>query len=136
MRPKFVALLALSALALVGCSADADPAPEPTVTAPVTATPSASADSSASQESGTDEEAFLAQLSTLSDKKEELPPKFQKKVTEKYMLDRGEMYCEMSEKDRNIKPITSGESTGTDNGIETRILMSAQMNLCPEPSSN
>ena len=57
MRPKLISLLAVSALALVGCTAaESTPEPQPTVT--VTAAPSASAEG-AIQESGDNPGLFL-----------------------------------------------------------------------------
>ncbi|MGP9031560.1 hypothetical protein ACT17S_00595 [Glutamicibacter mysorens] len=48
MRPKLIALLAVPALALVGCSAP-ESTPEPTATVTVTATPTASANAPTSE---------------------------------------------------------------------------------------
>ncbi len=140
MRPKFIAVLSLSALALVGCSAAETPA-APTPTQDVTITketlaPTASAQAP-SETAEANEKAYLAELTyLLSDKKDDLPKKFQKKITDKYMLERGKMYCEKLKKNKNLEPITSGESTGIDYAIESRILGTARNMLCPEVVTN
>ncbi len=138
MRPKLVSLLAVSALALVGCSA-AEPAPTttpaPTATETLNATPSESAEAESSQEADGDEEAFLAQLTFIRDAKEDLSGDLKKKTSETYQLERGEEYCELLEKDPMTEPRYKDGTDATDLQIESNILMAAKLHLCPSATN-
>lgn len=139
MRPKFVALFAVSVLALAGCSSAAEPAPEPTEPAAPEARqaidPPVSAEPSPSQEANGDEEAFLAQLAFIRDAKENLSGDLKKKTSETYQLDRGKKYCELLEEDPMTEPLYKDGKDATDLQIESNILMAAKLHLCPSATS-
>ena len=128
MRPKLIALIAVSAFALVGCSsgeAANEPSAEPSVTATVTAAASPIQDANASKD------AFLAQLEVIKEKKSQLEGKLKKKASDEYMLERGDKYCELLEDNDLVEPIYSDGKDATDMQIEGMILQSARINLCP-----
>lgn len=130
MRPKFVALLAVSVLALVGCSAASETAPGPAGGAPASATPSASVEPSPSKEVGEDEEAFIEGLSTVTDKASQLPKNLRSKAEYSYMLKRGKEYCETIAEKGTAEPEQT-VNNADDLAIESMILISAQIYLCP-----
>lgn len=81
------------------------------------------------------EEAFLAQLSDIKDKEDELSSKLKKKASDSYLLDRGEAYCGMLETEETVNPVPSTSNDTTDYQIESMILQSARTHLCPETAS-
>ncbi|MEV7644727.1 MULTISPECIES: hypothetical protein [Actinomycetes] len=129
MRPKLFAVLAISAVALVGCSAAA-PASEPAPTgvqasAPVqTAVPEV-------VETPAPEEMFLDSLNATFDGKEsQVDKSVRHKMRDSYISERGEEYCELVESGKPVEPMTD-TSLNIDYEIENRILSSAQTFLCP-----
>lgn len=132
MRPKFIAVLSLTALALVGCSAAETPAaPTPTQDVTITAETLAPPASAPASSDKADEEAFLAQLAYIRDAKGKLSGDLKKKASEAYQLKRGEKYCELLEDDPMTEPIYKNGKDATDLQIESNILMAAKVHLCP-----
>lgn len=135
MRPKLVALLAVSAIALVGCSATAEPLPEPSATISAPTNPPAATQPEETNTAGKQEEAFLTQLSDIKDKADQLEGNLKKKATDSYLIKRGEKYCDLLEETEAVEPLPSNSNDTTDYQIETMILQSARTNLCPEASN-
>lgn len=128
MRPKLIALLAVSAVALVGCASGetaSKPIADPSQSVTVAAEPSPSQDATASKD------AFLTQLEVIKEKKSQLEGKLKKKASDEYMLERGDKYCELLEDNELVEPIYSNGKDATDLQIESMILQSARINLCP-----
>lgn len=129
MRPKLVSLLAVSAIALVGCSSAAQSTTDaPQSTATSSPTPIAKPTTEPSAPSN--EEAFIEAVELQIEDKEEaleagLPAK---KMTEEYWLERGEIYCEQQAE-------SSLEAPRLKSALENRfegVLMSASLTaLCP-----
>lgn len=128
MRPKLIALLAVSALALVGCSAG-EPSVEPTATVTVTATPEAEPALPAEPKPA---DMFANSLSSTFEGKE---PQFNKsvrhKLDESYYMDRGEEYCDLIDAGKKVEPMASTASED-DYEIEHRIMINSQTFLCPK----
>lgn len=128
MRPKLIALIAVSAVALVGC-ASGETASAPSVESSQAAT--VAAEPSPSQDANASKDAFLAQLEVIKEKKSQLEGKLKKKASDEYMLERGDKYCELLEDNDLVEPIYSDGKDATDMQIEGMILQSARINLCP-----
>ena len=127
MRPKLIALIAVSAFALVGC-ATSETSVEPTATVTVTATPEAEPALPAEPES---EDMFANTLSSTFDGKEsKISKSVRYKMEESYYVDRGEEYCEQVEAGKKVEPMTD-TALDDDYAIEHRIMSSAQVFLCP-----
>lgn len=128
MRPKLIALIAVSTVALVGCAsgeAVSKTSVEPSNTVTIAPEPSPSQDATASKD------AFLAQLEVIKEKESQLEGKLKKKASDEYMLERGDKYCELLEDNDLVEPIYSNGKDATDLQIEGMILQSARINLCP-----
>lgn len=128
MRPKLIALIAISAVALVGCAsgeAASETNAEPSNTVTIAPDPSPIQDATASKD------AFLDQLEVIKEKENQLEGKLKKKASDKYMLERGDKYCELLEDNDLVEPIYSDGKDATDMQIEGMILQSARINLCP-----
>ena len=131
MRPKFVALVAVSALALVVCSSAAEPAPAPTATSTVAATsPASAADGPTKTDNAAAEAAFIEGLSTVTDKASQLPKNLRSKAEDSYLLKRGKEYCETIAQTGTAEPEQT-VNNADDLAIEAMILNSARTNLCP-----
>lgn len=132
MRPKFVALVAVSALALVGCSSAADPAPEPTSTATVAATSPANAEPSPSAPTAADaEENFLGMMeNSIGIDADKYSKNLQPKLESSYWLDRGEELCDEVEPGGAVT-MPTGIRSSEEYRIESSIAVAASSYLCP-----
>lgn len=125
MRPKFLSLFAVTALVLTGC-ASAD------TSTPVSATDDPSAPQEAAPaETPSPEEAFVDYVeSQIAGKEdvlaEELPAV---RLTEKYWLERGEVYCEELATGTNGMP---KETSATAGQFEIILMGAASGTLCPQ----
>lgn len=155
MRPKLLSLLALSAIALVGCSAPTPNSTEPEKTpTKVTETtdpstgetinldangyeiePSETANPGPMQErppAGPEpEHIFNSSLaSTFEGKEDRIDKSIRHKLKESYYVDRGKVYCEKVESGEEVEPMTDTK-LDDDYVIEQQIMLSAQIFLCP-----
>lgn len=126
MRPKIVALIAVSALALAGCSSAAEPAPEPTEsTAPEARQaidPPASAPvAETAVEKEQAEEAFLVEYKQVGGLIEP--------YTEKEIIEYGYETCEFTEKGETVPLNMVGES-GQEHAVGIAAGMAAKVELC------
>lgn len=129
MRPKLIALLAVSAFALVGCSAG-EPSAEPTATRTEDSNAHLLPPVPTVEEPGP-EDMFINTLSTTFEGNESKIDKLVRyKMEESYYVDRGEEYCEQVEAGKKVEPMVDTE-LDNDYEIEHRIMISAQIFLCP-----
>lgn len=131
MRPRIFALLAVSAVALVGCSA-AESTPEPTATVTVTATPAASPDETAQAEPR-----LAVPNETLSPEQKYLngarmSDHALSKMTDKELLKLAEQSCErLAEGEKIPELVTTGSETKR-LSANMAIRNAAGSQLCPE----
>ena len=129
MRPKLIALLAVSAVALVGCAAS-EPTVEPAQ--PSASTPDAAELSETLEAEPTSEpkDLFLESVHAVVDGNEDIfKGKEQNMISESYWLEKSDKYCEQIESGNTpVEP-----STLSANGIqlERTIISSASQHLCP-----
>lgn len=135
MRPKLLSLLAVCAVALVGCSA-AEPGPAPANTPTASAvdkTPITEAEALEAEPSAAPEELFLDSIHSVVDGNENLfKGEEQKMTSETYWLDQSDMYCDQVESGKiPVEPTTLSA-----NGIqlERTIISSSIQYLCPTDS--
>lgn len=126
MRPKIVALFAVSVLALAGCSSTSEPAPKPTESAAPEARqaiePPAGApkDEAAGKKEQT-EEAFLVEYKQVGGLIEP--------YTEKEIIEYGYETCQFIEKGESVPLDMVGES-GQDHSVGIAAGMAAKVELC------
>ena len=131
MRPKLIALIAVSAFALVGCAsgeAANEPSAEPSVTATVFATPDV--EPSAISEPGPEEMFLSTTSSTFEGGEARVNKKVHYKMEDEYIMERGYEYCDQIEAGEDIEPMTD-TALPDDYEIENRIMIGAQIFLCP-----
>lgn len=131
MRPRIIALLAVSAigLSLTAC-ATAEPSNEPTATVTITATPSthASVEPLSAEETPDAEESFLNTVNRLE---ESMPG-----VSDKELLDAGYEMCETYEYgsgDPVPQLIDAGDYSVPVNGV---VMFTSENTLCADKAAN
>lgn len=120
MRPKLIALVAVSAAALAGCSAPESSEPQPTVT--VTAVPSASAESVSAASDG-DPELFLKSI--------DFRWIGEQQFSEAELLDAGRDACKQLRDGVDILEVES-ELPGISDENQDALAVAAQSQFCPE----
>lgn len=126
MRPRIFAVLAVSAFALVGCSAsEGSPEPQPTVTA--TSAPSASPDETAqaSVEASTEkiEEEFIVEYKQMAGNVD--------LYSEDELVEIGYDTCELMKDGKKVPHNFTGDTQG-DHSVGIPAGMAAKAKLCPE----
>lgn len=131
MRPKFVALVAVSTLALSGCSSAAEPAPEPTDSAAPAARqainpPSSASDDEDEAEKEQAEDTFLVEYKQVGG------------ITELYgeeeLIQFGYDACEIVKRGGSV-PLNKIGETGDDHSVAITTEMAAKVTLCPEAAN-
>lgn len=131
MRPKLIALLAVSAFALFGCASgevNTGSSVEPSESATFIATPDA--EQTPAFEPGPEEMFLSTTTSTFEGGEDRVSKKVHHKMEDEYILERGHEYCELIESGKDVKPITD-TALSDDYEIENRIMLGAQIFLCP-----
>ena len=126
MRPELFALIAASAVALVGCSAGETPAPQPTPS--VASTPSVDVAESPSAQAATEEieEAYIAEYKQLAGNVDLYP--------EEKLVEIGYEACELMEDGKTVPHDFTGDKQG-DRSVGIPAGMAAQVTLCPEATN-
>lgn len=127
MRSKFVALLAVSALALAGCSSAAEPAPAPSESAPEARRaidPSASApNDEAEGKKEQAEEAFLVEYKQVAGNLE--------LYSKAELVEIGYDACDLMKSGKSVPHDFTGDTQG-DRSVGIPAGMAAKVTLCPD----
>lgn len=128
MRPKFVALLAMPALALVGCSAAAEPAPERTESAASEARqaielPASAPVAGTAGENEQAEEAFLVEYKQVAGNLE--------LYSKEQLVEIGYDACDLMKSGESVPHDFTGDTQG-DRSVGIPAGMAAKVTLCPD----
>lgn len=128
MRPKFVALLSVSALALAGCSTAAEPAPEATESAAPAARqaidrPASAPEDEAASKKEQAEEAFLVEYKQVAGNLE--------LYSKEELVEIGYDACDLMESGASVPHDFTGDTQG-DRSVGIPAGMAAKVTLCPE----
>lgn len=128
MRPKFVALVAVSALALVGCSTATEPAPEPTDSAAPAAReainpPASAPEDEADSKKDQIEEAFLVEYKQVAGNLE--------LYSKEELVEIGYDACDLMKSGESVPHDFTGDTQG-DRSVGIPAGMAAKVTLCPE----
>lgn len=137
MRPKLIALIAVSAVALVGCATNESPVEtQKTIAEPATSEPEQVVPTEDPYAERSVEEFYVDSLvDTFARGKNNVPESLHYKMEEAYIMERGEYYCEKVEAGKKVEQIRNLDGNIEDE-IENRIILDATMFLCPsEPES-